>query len=72
MISSLLEHAATNHPDTELVAPMLDGSIFRYNYRELELRARKAAAALSKLGVKYGEIVGTLAWNHHWNIHNCR
>ncbi len=68
MISSLLEHAAINHPDTEVVARMLDGSIFRYNYRELELRARKAATALSKLGVKYGDVVGTLAWNHHWHM----
>ncbi|MBV1878775.1 MAG: long-chain fatty acid--CoA ligase [Pseudomonadales bacterium] len=67
-IPTLLEHAATNHPDTEVVARMLDGSLFRYNYKVLAERARKAANALSTLGVKYGDVVGTLAWNHHWHM----
>ena len=62
-IPTLLEHAATNHPDTEVVARMLDGSLFRYSYRELANRTRQAANALDRLGIGYGDMVGTLAWN---------
>ena len=50
-IPTLLEHAATNHPDTEVVARMLDGSLFRYSYRELANRTRQAANALDRLGI---------------------
>ncbi len=67
-IPTLLEHAATNHPDTEVVARMLDGSLFRYSYRELANRTRQAANALDRLGIGYGDMVGTLAWNHHWHM----
>lgn len=67
-IPTLLEHAATNHPDTEVVARQQDGSIFRYTYADLANRSRQAANALQRLGVKYGDVVGTLAWNHHWHM----
>lgn len=67
-IPTLLEHAATNHASTEIVARMLDGSIFRYTYGDLARRTRQAANALQRLGVEYGEVVGTLAWNSHWHM----
>ena len=67
-IPTLLEHAATNHPETEVLARLLDGSIFRYNYAEFANRARQAANALTRLGIGYGDVVGTLAWNHHWHM----
>ena len=67
-IPTLLEHAATNHPNTEVVARLQDGSIFSYTYTELASRSRQAANALTRLGVGYGDVVGTLAWNHHWHM----
>lgn len=67
-IPTLLEHAATNHPDTEVVARLQDGAISRYTYADLASRSRQAANALLRLGVKYGDVVGTLAWNHHWHM----
>jgi fatty-acyl-CoA synthase len=67
-IPTILEHAANNHGDTEVVARMLDGSLFRYNYRKMSARARQAANALDRLDVGYGDMVGTLAWNHHWHM----
>jgi acyl-CoA synthetase (AMP-forming)/AMP-acid ligase II len=67
-IPTLLEHAATNHTDTEIVARLQDGSIFRYTYGDLARRSRQAANALIRLGVEYGDVVGTLAWNHHWHM----
>jgi fatty-acyl-CoA synthase len=67
-IPTLLEHAATNHGATEVVARQQDGSIFRYTYAELAERSRQAASALSRLGIQYGDVIGTLAWNHHWHM----
>jgi 3-(methylthio)propionyl---CoA ligase len=67
-IPTLLEHAALNHSSTEVVARMLDGSMFRYTYSALADRARQAAQALQSLGVEYGDVVGTLSWNNHWHM----
>jgi fatty-acyl-CoA synthase len=67
-IPTLLEHAAANHADTEIVARMLDGSLFRYNYGDLAARTRQAANALQKLGLQYGDVAATLAWNNHWHM----
>ena len=67
-LPTLLEHAATNHAQTEVVARLQDGSIFRYTYADLADRSRQAANALTRLGVNYGDVVGTLAWNHHWHM----
>ncbi|MEE4145346.1 MAG: long-chain fatty acid--CoA ligase [Halieaceae bacterium] len=67
-IPTLLEHAASNHTNTEVVARMLDGSIHRYTYGALANRTRRAANALGRLGIGYGDVVGTLAWNSHWHL----
>ena len=67
-IPTLLEHAATNHGSTEVVARMLDGELFRYTYADLAQRTRQAAQALQTLGVAYGDVVGTLSWNSHWHM----
>jgi acyl-CoA synthetase (AMP-forming)/AMP-acid ligase II len=60
-IPTLLEHAATNHGNTKLVARQHDGSIFRYTYSELANRSRQAANALLLLGVKCGDVVSKIA-----------
>ena len=39
-----------------------------YKRQDMANRARQAANALQRLGVKYGDVVGTLAWNHHWHM----
>ncbi|HEX9390264.1 MAG TPA: 3-(methylthio)propionyl-CoA ligase [Usitatibacteraceae bacterium] len=63
LISSLLEHAAKNFGDTEIVSRTVEGPIHRYNYREANRRAKQLANALRHLGVKRGDRIGTLAWN---------
>ncbi len=67
-IPTLLEHAAVNHAGTEVVARMLDGSVYRYTYGDMACRVRQAAHAWQRLGIRQGEVVGTLAWNHHWHM----
>ena len=63
LISSLIRHAERHHGDTEIVSRTVEGGIHRYNYRDAHRRARKLANALTALGVKAGDRVGTLAWN---------
>lgn len=67
-IPSILEHAAKNHGNTEVVARLQDASVFRYTYADMASRSRQAANALGRLGVGYADVVGTLAWNHHWHM----
>ncbi len=71
MISSLLVHAARHSADTEIVSKRVEGDIHRYTYKDAELRARKLAQALARLGCEPGDRVGTLAWNgyRHFEIY---
>jgi fatty-acyl-CoA synthase len=63
LISQLIEHAALNHGDTEIVSRTVEGPIHRYTYRDANKRAKKVAEALLGLGIKVGDRIGTLAWN---------
>ncbi|MDG4665481.1 long-chain-fatty-acid--CoA ligase [Mycobacterium sp. 236(2023)] len=63
MISSLIEHAAAFHGDTELVSRLPEGSTRRTTWREVRDRSRQVANALAELGVEPGDRIATLAWN---------
>jgi 3-(methylthio)propionyl---CoA ligase len=63
MISSIMDHAATNHATTEIVSKTVEGSIHRYTYADAARRTRQLAKVLQGLGVKKSDRVGTLAWN---------
>ncbi len=65
MISSLIRHADKYHGDTEIVSRLAEGGTHRYTYRDAHRRSRQLARALSALGVKPAERIGTLAWNSH-------
>ena len=65
LISSLIEHAAACHGDTEIVSKLPSGRIARTTYRAARNRAKQLAKALGRLGVAEGACVGTLAWNTH-------
>ena len=62
-ISSLLVHAARHSGDTEIVSKRVEGDLHRYTYRDAELRSRRLAQAIERLGCAPGERIGTLAWN---------
>jgi len=72
LISSLVEHAATFHPATEIVSRLPEGREHRTNWGELCLLSRQVAHAMVVLGVKPGERVGTLAWNSFRHLACCR
>lgn len=63
LISSLIEFAALYHGNTEIVTRSVEGPIHRYTYRDLNSRSKQLANALTRLGVKMGDRIGTLAWN---------
>jgi len=63
LISSLIEFAALNHGDGDIVSRTVEGPIHRYTYKDCAVRSRQLAKALEKLGVEKSDRLGTLAWN---------
>ncbi len=63
MISSLIRYAADYHGEREIISRSVEGPIHRYTYRECEARAKRLANLLSRLDIKRGDRIGTLAWN---------
>ena len=68
LVSKLIDHAAVNHGDREIVTLTLEGPVHRSNWREIQLRAKRVAQALERRGVKVGDRVATLAWNTHRHV----
>ncbi|MDR6225688.1 long-chain fatty acid--CoA ligase [Desmospora profundinema] len=64
----LLERTGKLFPSTEIVSGMPDRSLHRYTYLDCYRRARSLAKALQKAGLKRGERVGTLMWNHYAHL----
>nr|MBP6638482.1 AMP-binding protein [Sulfuritalea sp.] len=65
MISGLLRHAETHHGDTEIVSRLPVGGTHRYTYAAAAARSRRLANALTSLGIRAEDRIGTLAWNTH-------
>ena len=68
LISHLITHAARHSGDTEIVSRRVEGDLHRTTWAEAELRARKLAQALARLGCQPGDRVGTLAWNGYRHL----
>jgi fatty-acyl-CoA synthase len=63
LVPKALSYAERFHPNVEIVSRRNEGDIHRYTFRDLAVRARKLANALTKLGIGPGDIVATIAWN---------
>ncbi|MGI9374109.1 MAG: long-chain-fatty-acid--CoA ligase [Hyphomicrobiales bacterium] len=64
LIHTIIDHAERYHGDVEVVSRSIEGPIHRYTYADMAARSRKLAdAAQKKLGIKEGDVVGTMAWN---------
>ena len=65
LVHTILDHAAWLGP-REVVTRTVEGPIHRYGYGDLDRRARMIAGACSRhLGIGFGDVVGTMAWNTH-------
>jgi len=62
---NLMKHAIRNFSRQEIVSRKMDGSLFRYTYKDSYARMQQLANALESIGVKVGDRVGVLAWNHY-------
>jgi fatty-acyl-CoA synthase len=63
-LSHLFDRAGRYFAKTELVSRRPDKSIHRSTWGEFHKRAQKLANALQRLGVRPGDRVATLGWNH--------
>ena len=68
LISSLIEFAALNHREGEIVSRTVEGPVLRYTYKDCAARSRQLAKSLEKLGVEQGDRIGTLAWNGYRHV----
>jgi fatty-acyl-CoA synthase len=64
LLSTIIRHAARHHPDGEVVALVSPAQTDRSNYAQIERRSRRLARVLERLGVRFGNLVATLAWNN--------
>ena len=63
-LKAILERAGKQFPRVEIVSRRPDRSATRTNYRTFSERARRLASALAKLGLRSGDRVGSMMWNH--------
>ncbi len=63
LVHKVLDHAAQNHGERELVTRSIEGPIRRYTLKDLHGRARQVAKGLDDIGLKLGDTIATLAWN---------
>ncbi len=67
-VNSILERAAKLYPQSEVVSRLPDKSIVRHKFLDIHRRARQLASALKAAGLKKGERVATLSWNHYAHV----
>lgn len=62
-VIDILEFAAEVHGYGEVISATVEGGKHKTTYAELDGRVRQLGNALSRLGVRMGDRVATLAWN---------
>ena len=55
LVQTILDHAALNHGEREMVTRSIEGPIRRRNYHDLRTRALRVAKALQKEGIVLGD-----------------
>lgn len=67
LLTSMMERAEKYFPQKEVISRTASG-IHRFTYKEIGERTRRLASALTKIGLKKGDKIGTFAWNHHRHL----
>ena len=67
-LNHLLERAGQLFHGNEIVSRLPDKSLRRHSYGTFHRRTRALASALQQLGLKPGDRVATLCWNHHAHL----
>ncbi|MSP34231.1 MAG: fatty-acid--CoA ligase [Limnohabitans sp.] len=67
-INHFLDRAGTLFPENEIVSRLPDKSLVKHTYAQFYSRTRSLAKGLKDLGLKKGDRVATLCWNHHAHL----
>lgn len=67
-VTHLIDHAAREHGQREIVSRWADGSESRTTWAGIRHDALRVTQALRRLGVKPGDRIATLAMNHHRHL----
>jgi fatty-acyl-CoA synthase len=67
-LNHLLDRAGQLFAGNTIVSRLPDKTYKTHTYGEFRRRARALAAALRQLGLRKGERVATLSWNHHAHL----
>jgi fatty-acyl-CoA synthase len=67
-LSTIFRRAETLGARTEIVTRLADTSIHRTTCADFAVRTRRLAHALQRLGIRPGDRVATLGWNHYRHL----
>lgn len=67
-LNHFLERAGTLFHKNTIITRLPDKSLVRHSYGDFYKRTRALASALQRLGIKKGDRVATLCWNHHAHL----
>src|SRR5215470_6442340 len=67
-LPTIFRHAERVFPHRQIVTRRADKSLHQYTFADFALRTRKLARALQHLGIRQGDRVATLCWNHHQHL----
>ncbi len=67
-LAHLLERAGRYFPRTEIISRLPDRSLHRFAYSDFYRRSRALAVALTRAGMRKGDRVATLMWNHYAHL----
>ncbi len=67
-LAHVFRRAARLFGATEVVSRLPDKSLHRYHYRDFHYRAAALGGALQAMGLKPGDRIATLMWNHYAHL----
>ena len=67
-LNHLLDRAGSVFPGGQIVSRLPDKSLRRHSFAQYHRRTRALGLALQQLGLRKGERVATLCWNHHAHL----
>src|SRR3954471_12783361 len=67
-LAHILTRAGSLFGNVEIVSRLPDKSLHRYHYRDFHRRAQALGGALQAAGLRKGDRVATLMWNHYAHL----